>query len=403
VNTDISAIDNEIENIPAKEKKPRRGGTALALLAFIFALAALAGTAWMWWQDETAREQGDDRVFAELARLESADSELSLKLKQVRGEMESLADNDASAQIAALHKRLEADGTQVDRLDQTIRDQLALSRSLQAAAESMQGRLLAAEAALAGMSSQELDAGGELDLAEVDYLLRLANERLKLFSDPVAADQALEIADMHLAAMDNPMYLGVRKEIASARGELAALNMPDYVGITSQLDAIQEFTVSLPFRGSAPVNQESEPEVEAGWWEKVKSVFSNLVTIRRSTAEENKRISLEDKDYIRQRLWLQLEIAHLSLMRREQGAFRNSLEQVRETLSAWFDSGDSAYQSANNGIDELLALEIEVDVPDISTPWATLRLVRDGRSGLAPAPLESVDDAQVEQQESGED
>jgi uroporphyrin-3 C-methyltransferase len=257
------------------------------------------------------------------------------------------------------------------------------------------------------MSAQELDAGGELDLAEVDYLLRLANERLKLFSDPVAADQALEIADMHLAAMDNPMYLGVRKEIATARGELAVINMPDYVAITSQLDAIQKFTASLQFRGSAPVNQESEPVAETGWWEKIKGVFSNLVTIRRSTAEENKRISLEDKDYIRQRLWLQLEIAHLSLMRREQGAFRKSLEQVRETLSAWFDSGDSAYQSANSGIDKLLALEIEVDVPDISAPWATLRLVQQGQPRPAPAssavaPLEPAVDLPEEQQEQQE-
>jgi uncharacterized protein HemX len=407
VNTDISEIDSEIADIPAGEKKLRRGGSALAFLAFIFALAALAGTAWMWWQDEMAGEQSDDRVFAEIARLESADSELSLKLKQVRGEMEALAGDDSSAQIAALHQRLEADGAQVAGLDQTIRDQLALSRSLQAAAESMQGRLLATEAALASMSAQELDAGGELDLAEVDYLLRLANERLKLFSDPVAADQALEIADMHLAAMDNPMYLGVRKEIATARGELAVINMPDYVAITSQLDAIQKFTASLQFRGSAPVNQESEPVAETGWWEKIKGVFSNLVTIRRSTAEENKRISLEDKDYIRQRLWLQLEIAHLSLMRREQGAFRKSLEQVRETLSAWFDSGDSAYQSANSGIDKLLALEIEVDVPDISAPWATLRLVQQGQPRPAPAssavaPLEPAVDLPEEQQEQQE-
>ncbi len=379
MNTDISKIDSEIDDSPAQEKKPRRGGSALALLAFVFALAALAGTAWMWWQDEMAREQGDDPVFAEIARLGSADSELSLKLKQVLGQMESLAEHDNSAQIAALHKRLEADSAQVESLDQTIRDQLALSRSLQAAAESMQGRLLATEAALAGMSAPELDAGGELDLAEVDYLLRLANERLKLFSDPVAADQALEIADMHLAAMDNPMYLGVRKEIATARGELAAVNMPDYLGIISQLETIQEFTALLPLRGSVPVSHESESAVETGWWEKVKSVFSNLVTIRRSAVGENERISLEDKDYIRQRLWLQLEIAQLSLMRREQAVFRHSLEQVRETLSTWFDSGDGAYPSAIRGIDELLALEIEMDVPDISAPWATIRLVREGR------------------------
>jgi len=170
----------------------------------------------------------------------------------------------------------------------------------------------------------------------------------------------------------------------------------------------------LQFRGEMPVSRESGPEVETGWWEKVKGVFSNLVTVRRSTAEENKRISLEDKDYIRQRLWLQLEITHLSLMRREQGAFRNSLEQVRETLSTWFDSGDAAFQSANSGIDTLLALEIEVDVPDISAPWASLRLVREGRSGPAPAPsavapaepaaeLPEEQQEQQEQQEPGAD
>lgn len=408
MNTEISAIDKEIGDIPAQEKKPRRAGSALALLAFIFALAALAGTAWMWWQDEMAGKQSDDRFFTEIARLESADSELSLKLTQVRGKMESLADNDNSAQIAALHKRLETDRVRVDSLDQTIRDQLALTRSVQTAAESMQGRLLAAEAALAGMSSQDLDAGGELDLAEVDYLLRLANERLKLFSDPLAADQALEIADLHLAALDNPMYLGVRQEIAAARGELAAINMPDYVGITSQLEAIQEITARLPFRGSAPVSRESESGEETGWWEKVKSVFGNLVTVRRSTAQENERISLEDKDYIRQRLWLQLEIAHLSLMRREQAAFRKSLEQVRETLSTWFDSGDRAFQSANHGIGELLALEIEVDVPDISAPWATIRLVRQGRSRPLPAasadaPIEPPADEPAEQKKREED
>ena len=384
VNTDISEIDSKIDDFTAEEQKPRPRRSVLAFLAFIISLTALAGTAWMWWQDEIARGQDDSRVFTELARLESADSELSLKLNQARGEIESLADDDSSAQIAALHKRLEKGGAQVDSLDQTIKDQLALSRSLQSAAESMQVRLLAAEAALAGMSSKELDAGGELDLAEVDYLLRLANERLKLFSDPAAADQALEIADMHLAAMNNPMYLGVRQEIAGARRELAEVSIPDYVGITAQLDSIQQSIVDLPFRGEAPARQESETAAEMGWWEKVKNVFSNLVTIRHSTDEENKRISLEDKDYIRQRLWLQLEIAHLSLMRREQKAFGNTLERVRETLSTWFDPEDSTYEAVNRGIDELLALKIDVDVPDINAPWATLRLVQGSQPKPAP-------------------
>ena len=56
MNTDISEINNEIGDTPAKDKQPRRASSALAFMAFIFALAALAGTAWMWWVEEMTGE-----------------------------------------------------------------------------------------------------------------------------------------------------------------------------------------------------------------------------------------------------------------------------------------------------------------------------------------------------------
>lgn len=352
----------------------------------------------MWWQDQQVQNEATGKVSTEIARLESSDSELSLKLQQIRDEFQSLPSNDNSAEISTLHRRLETGANEMDRLGQTINDQLALSRSLQAATEAMQGRLLAAESALAGVASQKLDAGGELDLAEVDYLLRLANERLKLFSDSVAADQALEMADMHLASMDNPMYLGVRQGISLARRDLAAVTLPDYFAISIELDAIQQSIVTLPFKGEASVSQEPDALVEEGWWQKVKGVFSNLVTVRRSTDEEDNRISLEDKDFIRQRFWLQLEIAHLSLMRRDQEAFRNSLSRVQETLAEWFDSGSASFQSVKQSLDALASLEVQVEVPDISAPWATLRVIREGR----PRPETPIPVAPPEPQEQAD-
>jgi uncharacterized protein HemX len=85
-------------------------------------------------------------------------------------------------------------------------------------------------------------------------------------------------------------------------------------------------------------------------------------------------------------------------MRRDQQAFRNSLARVRETLSAWFDASSSSYQSVTASLDRLSTLEVQVEVPDISPPWATLRLIREGRRSLAPAvppanpePLEQPD------------
>lgn len=401
----LSEDEKSVENssTDSGSQPPRKGG-ALALLAFVFAAAALAGTGWMWWQDQAAVDQQEQRVFTELSRLENADSELTLKLTQVRDEISSLAAGDLGAEFSALQSRMAADRRQLESAETAINEQLELARSMQAEASQIRGRLVAAEAALAGLTTRELDARSELDIAEVDYLLRLANERLKLFVDPVAADQALEVADMHLAALDNPMYLTVRQDIAAARRSLAAIDIPDYLQIANDLDAIQERVVKLPFPGEESPVTPPKPVEDEGWWAKLKGVFSGLVTVRRSTDEENQRISLDDKDYIRQRVWLQLEIAHLSLMRRDQDGFRKSLARVEESLADWFDTEDANYLAVVQGLEGLKAQQIQVEIPDISAPWSTLRMLRAGQARPAAAPqteqeVPAADSAEQDQED----
>jgi uroporphyrin-3 C-methyltransferase len=384
---------------PAAAGPPARRGGFLAFLAFVFSLAAVGLTAWMWWQDQAEVETDDARMLTEISRLEAGDQELTRKITQLGEQFDALAEGDVSGEFQALQGRLQNDREQVAELDRQMREQLALTRSLQTAVDSTQGRLQAAEAAVASLSTRELDAGGELDLAEVDYLLRLANERLKLFSDPAAADQALEVADLHLAALDNPMYLGVRQEIAAARRQLAAVELPDYLAIANRLDEIQAAVPELPFRGETPAAGTGGEAAGDGWWDKVKSVFSGLVTVRRSTEDDLERISLQDKDYIRERVWLQLEIAHLSLMQRDQEMFRGSLDRVRESVDQWFNPQSGAVQDVEAGLDELAGVPIEVEVPDITGPWSTLRLLRN-RPAAAPVPVESVEE---ETESAGDD
>ena len=383
---------------PGKEvagKPARKRGGFAGFLALLLALVALALSAWNWWALQ-GEGDGESKMLTEVARLQAGDEELSLKISQVREQLDMLASGDVSAEFEALQRRLEADRAQMAQVEQAMQEQLALSRSLQAATESVQGRLQAAEAAVSGLSTRELDAGGELDLAEVDYLLRLANERLRLFSDPEAADQALEVADLHLAALDNPMYLGVRQEIAAARRDLAEVDLPPYLEIGQRLDAVQAAIPSLTFpENELEAASAGAEAVGDDWWSKTKATFSSLVTVRRTTGEAGQRLSLEDKDFVRQRAWLQVEIAHLALMRRDQQAFHGALERVDETLRAWFAPGTDAFESVAGEIEELSNLQIEVEVPDITGPWSTLRLLR---SAAPPAPRleppaeEAIDD-----------
>ncbi len=389
--------------IDSKDTSPaKRGGSFLAFLALLVSLAAIALSAWTWWQGQASGSQAESEVFAEIARLESGDRELELKIRQVRDEVDTLASGDVGAEFQALQRRIQTDREQLAGIEQGMQEQMALTRSLQAATSSMQGRLQAAEAAVAGMSTRELDGGGELDLAEVDYLLRLANERLKLFNDPAAADEALEVADMHLAALDNPMYLGVRQDIAAARRELAAVEIPEYLEIANRMDSIQEAIPALVFLEQDTPAVAPERGDEEGWWGKISGAFSSLVTVRRSTDQENQRISLEDMDYVRQRLWLQMEIAHLALMRRDQAAFRSALERTMETINAWFDPAAGSFAQVRGGIDELLALEINVAVPDITAPWSTLRLLRNAVPAASAVPVDAPPAEEVADDAEGE-
>ena len=390
VNTELPEIETETPDLPEEgteepRQKPRRRGSLAAALALLFALAALAGTAWMWWQDQSARERDEARVFAEIDRLERSDSELSLKLNQVRDEVGALASADDRAQLTALESRLAADRAQLERAERTIREQSALAQSLQAEAGLLHDRLAAMEATVAATTGPGLDAGSELDVAEVDYLLRLAGERLQLFADPEAADRALEVADRHLAAMESPAYFEVRQDIAAARQALAAVAVPDYVSVAAELDAIQSAIGELPFRGEGEAPAVAAPEQEDGWWAKLKGVFASLVTVRRSDEDDIGQVSLQEQDYIRQRLWLQLEVAHLSLMRRDQDAFRGALARVGASVDRWFDASDGRVQAVTRALADLAALEVDARLPDITGPWSTLRRVRAAGAGTPPA------------------
>jgi uroporphyrin-3 C-methyltransferase len=393
VNIDSSEIGGDPPNpVPEQDsdqKQQKRGGGVMAFFAFLTALAALAGTSWLWWQSESSDVADGDRLESEVARLESNDSRLSTQLQELQGLVESRSDGVGAEQLDELRGRVSGSQAEVEALQATLQEQVALTRSLQLSADAMHGRLLAAEAALAEAGVRKVDARSALDLAEVDYLLRMASERLQLFDDPAGADHALALAEAQLAALDNPAYLGVRQAITVARQDLAAVEIPDGVTISGELNAIQEAVPSLPFRQSSPAAASPAPEQEQGWWEKLKSTFASLVTVRRSTEEENLRISLQDEDYIRQHIWLQMDFARLAFMRRDQTAFRSELGRAQAALAEWFDPDGRDVRSVGARLEALLELDVTVAWPDISAPWTTLKRIR----SVQAIPVPSVEPA----------
>jgi uroporphyrin-3 C-methyltransferase len=279
-------------------------------------------------------------------------------------------------------------------LGQAGEDQASISAA-QASVRSLEQRLSATESGLVSVAAASQNSSEALDLAEIDFLLRTASERLQLFADPVAADLALQAADVQIEALNDPMFLSVRQRIAASRQALAMVPVVDPVQLAARVSELQSKIPGLPFRGEAETQPQPELPEDAGWWQRFKHTLSSLVTVRRRVPEDQSLLSLDDKDYLRQGLWLQLESARLALMRNDSDVYVGSLDRVNTTVEQFFQNGSSQVQALLMGVEELRQTDIAPEMPDISGPWTKLRQLRDSRRLLQSAiPVENPEPAE---------
>jgi uroporphyrin-3 C-methyltransferase len=366
-----------------QDKKPVSTGKPVAILALLVSVAAVSASAWIWWQ---ARQAGPDESTQQaLIDLQNTQQQLAESLFSLESQVGTLESPIAANEFSRMDNRL---GNVEDSLAgiqaQSSEDQATIS-AVQGSVRSMEQRLLATESGLISVAASNQNSSVELDIAEIDYLLRVANERLQLFSDIDAADLALQAADVQIEALNDPIYLSVRQRIAAARQALATVPRADTIQLSARLSKMQTGIPDLPFRGEASQQVQPEPVEDAGWWASFKRTLASLVTVRRRVPEDRSMLSLEDKDYLRQGLWLQLESARLALMRSDANTYIGSLDRVGQTLEQFFEPTSSTVQAVLFETADLKGFNIAPEMPDISAPWTQLRQLRDSRRLLQSA------------------
>lgn len=395
---DSKQLNEEIESVTSdpvdrllQEKKPASSGKSIAILALLVALASVSATGWQLWQTQQA-DPNEATQKESLARLQDAQQKIANSVATFEAQLNAAESPIDAAEFSRRDERLKAVENQVASLrGQSGEDQASIS-AVQGSVRSLEQRLSATESGLVSVAASSQNSSVELDIAEIDFLLRTASERLQLFSDPIAADLALQAADVQIEALNDPMFLSVRQRIASSRQALAMVPRIDHVELSTQLTALQSKVPDLPFRGEAETEPEPVLPDDAGWWESFKQTMSSLVTVRRRVPEDQSLLSLDDKDYLRQGLWLQLESARLALMRNDTSVYSGSLDRVNDTVEQFFQNGSSGVQALLLEVAALKQVNIAPEMPDISAPWTQLRQLRDSRRLLQSAsPVESGD------------
>lgn len=391
LNEEIQDLTDDPVDRLLQEKNSASSGKAIAILALLVAMAAVSASGWQWWQ----LRQGDSNQVTQLAsltRLYDEQQQLASSVASFKTKLDAAESPLDAAEFSRRGERLNAVESKLGDLQGQSGEDRASISAVQGSLRSMEQRLSTTESGLITVAASNQNSSVELDIAEIDFLLRTASERLQLFSDPNAADLALQAADVQIEALNDPLFLSVRQRIASSRQALALVPVIDRVEISSRLLTMQSNVSDLPFRGEVEAAPEPELPADAGWWESFKQTMSSLVIVRRRVAEDPLVLSLDDKDYLRLGLWLQLESAHLALMRNDTSVYAGSLDRVNNTLVQYFQTNASGVEALLIEIAALKQVNIAPGMPDVSAPWTQLRQLRDNRRLLQSAtPVESGD------------
>ena len=338
----------EFEDIdaPAPEQRaPRRG---LGLLACVLALAALASSGYLYWRLVWQADDDTDARFADLqADLARGRDERATSDEAARAEREQLA-ADLAAQVQVL-------------------------ASTRAA--------LAAQSTASG-SAPATAAPRDWQVAEVEYLLRLANHRVRLERDTDGATDLLMAADEILARLDDFAFHEVRALLAEETASLRAFEGADVPGVFLRLEAAKGLIEQLPLRlpeyvGGADGPAAAPPEGERSLVEALLARADGLVRFRRHDLEARRALPAPDEaEDLERHLRMALDRAQLAALRRDQAIFAASLSAARDALDAFVDPTRDAAVALGAEIDALLAVDLAKPMPDISASLTKLRDLR---------------------------
>ena len=212
-------------------------------------------------------------------------------------------------------------------------------------------------------------------IAEAEYLLRVANHQLMLNHDVKTAITALKQADEKLRSSGDLGLIKVREQVAGEINALKAVNIPDITGIASTLQALSQQVPNLKLAGTTLSRAErdnsaksSEPSersfdtlLEDSW-----NGFRELVVIRKHDKPISAMLPPSQQFFLFQNLQLQLETARLSLLRQEIILFKSSLDTTTEWLNSFFDINEPATANMLETLDELKQQSFKTELPNIS-------------------------------------
>ncbi|EOT1207457.1 uroporphyrinogen-III C-methyltransferase [Cronobacter sakazakii] len=337
-----------VETTPQPEptaKKDRSGKTALVLSAVAIAIALATGAGLWTWSKKQADTQNanSDTLATQLTSLQ----------------------NQQQAQKAEFEKTLKA---QADALAAATRQQEAMAREL----DEVQKKV----ATISGSDAKTWQ------LAQADFLVKLAGRKLWSDQDATTAAALLKSADASLADMNDPSLITARRALTDDIAALASVTQVDYDGIILKLNQLSNQVDNLRLADNdsddAPMDSDgSELSSSLSEWRQnlVKSwhnFMDSFITIRRRDDTAVPLLAPNQDIYLRENIRSRLLVAAQAVPRHQDEIYKQSLDNVSTWVRAHYDTSDAGTKAFLESIDNLAQQNISMDLPETLQSQAIL-------------------------------
>ncbi len=347
---------------PVAPAEDKQGATWPGKLALVISIIALGGSGYQYWQS-MQKQQSDS------AGIDNLKQEVSQAVANVNSQLTDTK-SLVTSQVASVNQNLTLLQSQSSKEQKGIEElQTRLTQSIQQ------------------VTAKQTNSRKDWLLAEVEYLLRLANQRILMENTSSGALSLLKSADKILKETDDVSIYAVRKTLASDIAALESVPTYDLEGSYLKLAALTEQInklrlVPLTDKNKLPsLIEDITPEtMSETWssglkesWAKAVDKVEKLVVIQHRDEPIEPLLSPEQNYYLQQNLHLMLEQAQLALLQKNQIAFDRSLAKAEGWTSTYFEEKDATTQALLRGITELKELKISPEMPNISSSLNALK------------------------------
>lgn len=345
---EISEEDVEFEQYeeaePVEQVQTSKGGSTGLVSLIVLLVLLLGGGAVYWLYDKLQSSQL--HADEQLQQYDSKMSDLSTEVKASSSKVSTIASEQQSS----------TNGFK-STLDALASKQTVFSETL----ETIQNK----------KPKQESD----WVIAEVEYLLTVAQQRLSLERDVPTALAAMQGADTKLRDLGNPNLNGVREQLIKEMNALREVEDADISGMVLYIADVTSRVESLPLKDfEVPTLNDmkipSKEEALAGDWKDMGLTMwgdlIKMVEIKDQEVPDEILFDPELRYFLHQNLQLELTSAKLSVLRRDSGSMKASLTRVSDILQRYFDVEAAPVKTVLEELGKMESTDLKPTMPEVT-------------------------------------